>query len=72
MAALEDLAGARGLFVMEAPGGHLPKFDVVRQLLDDGVLGTVHSVQADLGERFLPDHRIMRAELWSAVRGTTC
>lgn len=66
---LEDLARARGLFVMEALwSAHLPKFDVVRQLLDDGVLGTVHSVQADLGERFLPDHRIMRAELFGGPR----
>ena len=66
---LEALASARGLFLMEALwSAYLPKFDVVRQLLDDGALGTVHSVQADLGEHFAPDHRIMRADLFGGPR----
>lgn len=41
----------------------LPKFDVIRQLLDDGVLGEVRTVLADHGEFFTPDHRIYEAEL---------
>ena len=69
VASLEALATARGMFLMEALwSAYLPKFDVVRQLLDDGVLGTVHSVQADLGEHFGPEHRIMRADLAGGPR----
>ncbi len=69
VAELEALASARGLFLMEALwSAYLPKFDVVRQLLDGGALGTVHSVQADLGEYFGPDHRIMRADLFGGPR----
>jgi predicted dehydrogenase len=69
VASLEALASARGLFLMEALwSAHLPKFDVIRQLLDDGALGTVHSVQADLGEHFGPEHRIMRADLFGGPR----
>jgi len=69
VAELEELAASRDLFLMEALwSAYLPKFDVVRQLLDDGVLGTVHSVQADLGEHFGPDHRIMRAHLFGGPR----
>jgi predicted dehydrogenase len=41
----------------------LPKFDVVRRLLEAGALGEVHTVLADMGEHFTPDHRIMRADL---------
>ena len=41
----------------------LPKFDVIRQLLDDGALGEVRTVIADHGEFFTPDHRIWNAEL---------
>jgi len=41
----------------------LPKFDVIRQLLDDGVLGEVRTVIADHGEFFTPDHRIYDPEL---------
>jgi len=69
IAELEDLASARGLFLMEALwSAYLPKFDVVRQLLDAGALGTVHSVQADIGEHFGPEHRIMRADLFGGPR----
>jgi predicted dehydrogenase len=61
---LADLARSRGLFLMEAMWTlFLPKFDVIRQLLEGGALGTVHSVIADMGEHFGPDHRIMRADL---------
>jgi predicted dehydrogenase len=61
---LADLAAARGLFLMEAMWTlFLPKFDVIRQLLEGGALGTVHAVIADMGEHFGPEHRIMRADL---------
>ncbi|WP_343993192.1 Gfo/Idh/MocA family oxidoreductase [Terrabacter terrae] len=69
VAELEALASTRALFLMEALwSAYLPKFDVIRQLLDAGALGTVHSVQADLGERFGPGHRIMRADLLGGPR----
>ena len=35
----------------------LPKFDVLRQLLDDGAPGEVRTVIADNGEHFGPEHR---------------
>lgn len=61
---LADLAREQNRFLMEALWTFfLPKFDVVRQLLDDGVLGTPHSVVADIGEHFTADHRILRADL---------
>ncbi|MCG7389388.1 Gfo/Idh/MocA family oxidoreductase [Pantoea sp. ACRSB] len=40
-----------------------PKYDVIRQLLADGALGEVHSLIADHGEFFTPDHRIFNADL---------
>lgn len=40
-----------------------PKYDVVRQLLADGALGDVHSLIADHGEFFTPDHRIFNPDL---------
>lgn len=63
-AEIAELAAARGLFCAEALWTFfLPKFDVVRQILDSGVLGEVHTVLADLGEHFDPGHRILRPEL---------
>jgi predicted dehydrogenase len=41
----------------------LPKFDVVRQLIEEGVLGEIRTVIADHGEYFTPDHRIYDADL---------
>ena len=62
-------AAESGLFLREALwSAYLPKFDVIRQLLDDEVLGTIHSVQADMGEYFPADHRIMRAGLSGGAR----
>jgi predicted dehydrogenase len=37
----------------------LPRFDVVRQVLDIGLLGDVRTVLADHGEHFDPPHRIL-------------
>lgn len=61
---IADLAGERGLFCMEALWTYfLPKFDILRQLLTSEAIGEVLSVQADHGEYFTSDHRIMRADL---------
>src|SRR4051812_26821074 len=61
---LGDLAAARGLFCAQGRWSlFLPKFDVIRQLLDDGALGDVSAVQADHGDWFAPDHRIQRHDL---------
>jgi predicted dehydrogenase len=58
-----QLAAARGRFCMEALWTFfLPRFDVVRQLLDGGALGEVRTVQAELGEHFAAGHRILRPE----------
>ncbi len=62
--AIGDAAERAGVFCMEAMWTlFLPKFDVVRQLLADGVLGRVVIAQADMGERFDPPHRVTRADL---------
>ena len=59
-----DAAARAGVFCMEAMWSlFLPRFDVVRQLLADGVLGEPRVVVADLGEWFDDGHRIMRADL---------
>ncbi|MFF4119611.1 Gfo/Idh/MocA family protein [Streptomyces sp. NPDC001714] len=63
-AELARLARERGLFCAEALWTFfLPRFDVVRQILDSGVLGDLHTVLADHGEHFAPGHRILRADL---------
>lgn len=57
-------AAAKGLFCAEALWTFfLPRFDVVRQILDDGVLGDVRTVLADNGEWFPGTHRILRHDL---------
>lgn len=61
---LAGLAAAHDVFFMEALWSmFLPKFDVIRQLLDKGVLGEIRTVIADHGEYFPDEHRIMRHEL---------
>ncbi len=42
---------------------YAPKYDVIRQLLEDGVLGDLHTLLADHGEYFTTDHRIFNADL---------
>ena len=57
-----DIAGharAAGVFAGEAMWSFfLPKFDVVRQVLEAGTLGTVTTVLAEYGEHFERSHRI--------------
>ena len=61
---LAQLAARRGVFCMEALWTlFLPRFDVVRQHLEAGALGSVRTVLADCGEWFAAGHRIMRADL---------
>ena len=63
-AEIARLAADRGRFCAEALWTFfLPKFDVVRQLLEDGALGEVRTVQAEYGEWFAAGHRILRPEL---------
>ncbi len=58
------LAESRGLFCAEAMWTFfLPKYDVIAQVLDSGVLGGLRTVIADHGEHFAPDHRILRQDL---------
>jgi predicted dehydrogenase len=61
---IADEARGRGLFCMEGYWtAFLPKFDVLRQLLEAGTLGDVTAVVADFGEWFPAHHRIHRPEL---------
>jgi predicted dehydrogenase len=61
---IADAATARNLFCMEAHWTtFLPKYDVLRQLLEAGTLGEITAVVADFGEWFPPDHRIFRPDL---------
>ena len=61
---LADLAGARGLFCAEALWPlFTPKYDVVRQVLDAGLLGEIRTVLGDYGSWFDADHRIQRHDL---------
>ena len=56
---IAEFARAAGLFACEAMWTKfLPKFDVIRQLIDDGTLGRIHTVIADHGEYFTSAHRI--------------
>jgi predicted dehydrogenase len=61
-AQIADAARQADVLCMEALWTlFLPKFDVIRQILDSGLLGDIRSVQADHGEWFAEDHRIMDA-----------
>jgi predicted dehydrogenase len=69
VARMTAAAERSGVFLREALwSAYLPKFDVIRQVLDGDVLGTLHSVQADVGEYFSADHRILRADLFGGPR----
>ncbi len=58
-AELVGLARAKGLFLAEALWTYfLPKFDVLQQVLDSGILGEIKSVHTEYGEYFTRDHRI--------------
>ena len=58
------LARARGVFLAEALWTFfLPKFDVLAQVLDAGILGEIKSVHTDYGEHFTRDHRIFDPRL---------
>lgn len=62
--AVAAAAQRAGVFCAEALWTlFLPKFDVLRQLLDDGVLGDIMAVQADQGEWFDEGHRILDPQL---------
>lgn len=53
-----------GVFAAEAMWSFfLPKFDVIRQVLDAGTLGAITTVVAEYGEYFEPTHRIFDPEL---------
>ncbi len=57
-------AETAGVFAAEAMWTFfLPKFDVIRQLLEAGTLGTLTTVVAEYGEHFDPSHRIFNPEL---------
>ena len=61
---LADLAAGRGMFCAEALWPlFTPKFDVIRQVLDAGVLGEVSTVLGSYGTWFDTDHRIQRHDL---------
>lgn len=63
-AALQTEAQQQGRLAMEAMWcDYTPKYDVIRQLLQDGVLGELHTLLADHGEFFTPDHRIFNPDL---------
>ncbi|WP_235835459.1 MULTISPECIES: Gfo/Idh/MocA family protein [Arthrobacter] len=56
---IAERAEAAGVFAAEAMWSFfLPKFDVIRQVLDAGTLGTVTTVTAEYGEYFDRSHRI--------------
>lgn len=62
--ALQEEARARGLFCLEGMWcDFTPKYDVLRQLLANGDLGELHTLIADHGEFFTPEHRIFNADL---------
>lgn len=59
-----ESARKAGLFAGEAMWTKfLPKFDVIRQIIDRGMLGPIRTVLVDNGEYFPTDHRIYNPEL---------
>lgn len=63
-AELVALAQSKNLFLAEALWTYfLPKFDVVQQVLDSGILGEIKSIHTEYGEYFTRDHRIFEPAL---------
>jgi predicted dehydrogenase len=63
-AEMVELARRKKLFFAEALWTfYLPKFDVLRQLLETKALGEIKSVYTDYGEYFTRDHRIFDPKL---------
>jgi predicted dehydrogenase len=61
---IADRAATRAVYCAEALWTFcLPRYDVIRQLHDDGVLGDVHTLLADNGEWLPTTHRIYRHDL---------
>ncbi|MFJ9558637.1 Gfo/Idh/MocA family protein [Streptomyces fuscichromogenes] len=63
---LAQAARAAGVLVMEGMWSrYLPQASVIRQLIDDGVLGEIRTVLADHGQAITadPQHRLYRPEL---------
>jgi predicted dehydrogenase len=59
-----SLARVKGLFLAEALWTYfLPKFDVIEQILQDGVLGEIRSVYTEYGEFLPPSHRLFDPRL---------
>src|SRR6516164_5843417 len=59
-----ELARRKRLFLAEALWTfYLPKFDVLRQLLETGAIGQIKSVYTDYGEYFTRNHRIFDRKL---------
>jgi predicted dehydrogenase len=59
-----ELARRKKLFFAEALWTfYLPKFDVLRQLLETKAIGEIKSVYTEYGEYFTPDHRIFDPKL---------
>jgi predicted dehydrogenase len=58
------IARQKNLFFAEALWTYfLPKFDVLRQVLEGGMIGEIKSVHTDFGEYFTRDHRIFDPKL---------
>lgn len=63
-AEMVDLARRKKLFFAEALWTfYLPKFDVLRQLLESKAIGEIKSVYTEYGEYFTRDHRIFDPKL---------
>lgn len=61
--AIRDAARASGKFVMEAMWTtYLPQSDIIRQLVDDGVLGEIRMVQADHSQDLRTHERLFLAD----------
>jgi len=62
-ARIVNLAAEAGLFCMEAFWTYsLPKFDIIRQILDTGMLGDIQTILADIGEDLTGNRRVMSVE----------